>query len=93
MFHGQISDMNKDGKSLLVATAAYGAYEINTERNVVVNRYSEEASSDNVRIRIADLMTFYRDKYGCNWFGSIKAGVDYTYYNRNIFMYSQYHQC
>lgn len=85
MFHGQISDMNKDGKSLLVATAAYGAYEINTERNVVVNRYSEEASSDNVRIRIADLMTFYRDKYGCNWFGSIKAGVDYTYYNRNIF--------
>lgn len=85
MFYGQIADMNIYGRSLLVATAAYGAYEIDTGKNVVVNRYSNEPSYDNIRIRNTDLMTFFRDKYGCNWFGSIKAGVDYTYYNRNLF--------
>lgn len=85
MFYGQIADMTGCGKSLLVATAAHGAYEVDTERNVVVNNYSDEASPGSVKIRISDLMTFYRDKYGCNWFGSIKAGVDYTYYNRNLF--------
>lgn len=67
------------GDHLLVATKQHGAVDIDLRHNAVAKVYG------NPIVRYNTPLTFYRDPYGADWIGYNFFGLDYTFYNRDVF--------
>lgn len=67
------------GDHLLVATKQNGAVDIDLKHDTVAKVY------ENPVVRYNTPLTFYRDSYGADWIGYNFFGLDYTFYNRDVF--------
>ncbi len=80
-----VKSVSKSSDGLIaIATDGAGAYLLDPETEQVVERFSMDASGEH-RLPTNALYSFYRDRNGINWLGTVRCGLVYNPHSSMLF--------